>query len=32
MVLQTVVLILIIAFPQTVTYLVDLSTQYQLNR
>jgi tripartite ATP-independent transporter DctM subunit len=32
MFLQAIVLILIIAFPQTVTYLVELSRQYQLAR
>lgn len=32
MVLQAIVLILVIAFPQTVTWLVDLSNQYQLSR
>lgn len=32
MVLQTVVLVLVIAFPQTVRWLVDLSAQYQLGQ
>jgi tripartite ATP-independent transporter DctM subunit len=32
MVLQAIVLILIIAFPQTVRWLVDLSAQYQMGR
>jgi tripartite ATP-independent transporter DctM subunit len=32
MVLQIIVLILIIAFPETVRWLVDLSNEYQLNR